>query len=112
MPIVRLANLGVAGRRLEQAGMTMSPTDILGYLASAAVLATFCMRTMIPLRTFAIGSNVLFAAYGYLAHIYPVMALHLICFRSMSYGLRKFAAWSLACAIRQAIFPSARCFRS
>jgi len=58
--------------------MTMSPTDVLGYLASAAVLATFCMRTMIPLRAFAIGSNVLFAAYGYLDHIYPVMALHVI----------------------------------
>src|SRR5262249_18626174 len=37
-----------------------------------------CMRTMIPLRAFAIGSNVLFAAYGYLDHIYPVMALHVI----------------------------------
>jgi CRP/FNR family transcriptional regulator, cyclic AMP receptor protein len=58
--------------------MPMSPIDVLGYAASAMVLATFCMRTMIPLRTFAIGSNVLFVAYGYVDHIYPVMALHVI----------------------------------
>src|SRR5215468_9913332 len=78
MPIIRLVKLGVAGRRLGASRMTMSSTDVLGYLASAAVLATFCMRTMIPLRAFAIGSNLLFAAYGYLDHIYPVMVLHVI----------------------------------
>jgi CRP-like cAMP-binding protein len=33
---------------------------------------------MVPLRIFAIGSNVLFAAYGAFAHIYPVLMLHLI----------------------------------
>jgi len=33
---------------------------------------------MVPLRIFAIGSNVLFAAYGGFAHIYPVLMLHLI----------------------------------
>jgi len=54
--------------------------DILGYAASASVLVTFCMSTMVPLRIIAIGSNLLFAAFGALAHIYPVMVLHLILF--------------------------------
>ena len=50
--------------------------DVLGYAASAAVLATFCMSTMIPLRILALASNVLFAAYGYFEHVYPVLILH------------------------------------
>lgn len=52
--------------------------DLLGYAASASVLATFCMSAMAPLRAVAICSNVLFAAYGGLAHIYPVLILHMI----------------------------------
>ena len=52
--------------------------SILGYVASASVLATFCMSTMISLRLIALGSNVLFSAFGALAHIYPIMILHLI----------------------------------
>jgi hypothetical protein len=56
----------------------VSPTDILGYLAAATVLATFCMSTMASLRLLAIGSNILFASFGALAHIYPVLMLHLI----------------------------------
>ena len=48
----------------------------MGYAASAAVLATFCMSTTIPLRILALGSNVLFIAYGYADHIYPVFVLH------------------------------------
>ena len=51
-------------------------TDLLGYTASAAVLATFCMSTMIPLRVMALASNVLFIAYGYADHLYPVLLLH------------------------------------
>lgn len=56
----------------------MSWVDILGYAASAAVLATFCMGTMIPLRVLAIASNVLFAAYGYVESLHPVLLLHLL----------------------------------
>ena len=56
----------------------MNRIDILGYAASVSVLATFCMSTMVPLRVIAIGSNVLFATFGALAHIYPVLVLHLI----------------------------------
>ena len=58
----------------------MSLVDVLGYAASAAVLATFCMSTMIPLRILALGSNVLFMAYGYVDHLYPVFILHVILF--------------------------------
>jgi uncharacterized protein YjiS (DUF1127 family) len=36
------------------------------------------MSSMVPLRAVAICSNVLFAGYGALAHIYPVLALHAI----------------------------------
>jgi CRP/FNR family transcriptional regulator, cyclic AMP receptor protein len=56
----------------------MSWIDLLGYAASASVLLTFCMSTMVPLRLIAICSNVLFASFGALAHIYPVLVLHLI----------------------------------
>jgi hypothetical protein len=58
----------------------MSPVELLGYAASAAVLVTFCMSTMIPLRVVALVSNVLFCAYGYFDHLYPVLILHLILF--------------------------------
>ncbi len=56
----------------------MSDTDLLGYLASAAVLATFTMNAMIWLRLLAILSNVLFIAYGAFAHLPPVLGLHVI----------------------------------
>ncbi|MGA2891439.1 MAG: hypothetical protein ABSE22_01135 [Xanthobacteraceae bacterium] len=52
-------------------------TDLLGYAASCAVLATFLMRTMVPLRLIGILSNVLFLGFGYAQHIYPVFFLHL-----------------------------------
>ena len=58
----------------------MSLVDVLGYAASSAVLATFCMSTMIRLRILALGSNVLFVAYGYVDHLYPVFMLHAILF--------------------------------
>ena len=53
-------------------------SEALGYAASSAVLATFLMRSMVPLRLIAILSNVLFIGYGYLAHIQPVFILHAV----------------------------------
>jgi CRP/FNR family cyclic AMP-dependent transcriptional regulator len=50
--------------------------ELLGYAASAAVLATFCMNTMIPLRILALISNVLFMLYGYFDGLLPVLVLH------------------------------------
>jgi len=53
-------------------------TNLLGFAASVCVLATFCMSSMAPLRAVAICSNVLFVAFGALAHVYPVFVLHAI----------------------------------
>jgi hypothetical protein len=52
--------------------------DLLGFAAAAAVLAGFCMNSIRNLRMAALASNVLFVLYGFLAHIYPVVILHLI----------------------------------
>jgi hypothetical protein len=51
-------------------------TDVVGYAAASAVLATFLMRSMVPLRLVAILSNILFLSFGYLAQIHPVLVLH------------------------------------
>jgi hypothetical protein len=56
----------------------MSGTDLLGYAASATVLATFCMTSMLRLRLVAIASNILFILFGAMAHIHPVLLLHLV----------------------------------
>jgi hypothetical protein len=52
--------------------------DLLGFSASLAVLAGFCMTRVSSLRMFSVASNVLFVTYGLLAHIYPVFLLHII----------------------------------
>ncbi|NEU99767.1 Crp/Fnr family transcriptional regulator [Bradyrhizobium uaiense] len=47
-----------------------------GYLASLLVFATFCMKTMLPLRIAAILSNVAFIAYAFCDGLYPILILH------------------------------------
>ena len=54
----------------------MNATELLGYLASLLVLATFCMRGMVALRVLAIASNLAFIVYAVLAGIHPVLLLH------------------------------------
>jgi hypothetical protein len=56
----------------------MNWVDAAGYLASLLVLATFCMKTMIPLRSAAVASNIAFIVYGFYDDVYPVLALHMI----------------------------------
>src|ERR1700674_2725457 len=56
----------------------MNWIEAAGYLASALVLATFCMKTMIPLRYAAICSNVAFIVYSFNDNLYPVLILHAI----------------------------------
>jgi CRP/FNR family transcriptional regulator, cyclic AMP receptor protein len=56
----------------------MSFIEPIGYLASALVLAAFCMRDMVTLRWLAIASNLAFIAYGVLAGLGPVLVLHLL----------------------------------
>jgi hypothetical protein len=50
----------------------------IGYVASALVLATFCMRDMATLRCVAIASNLAFITYGAMAGLGPVLVLHLL----------------------------------
>jgi hypothetical protein len=52
--------------------------DLIGFLASALVLATFAMKDMRRLRVIAILSNLAFIAYGALCGLLPVLALHLL----------------------------------
>ena len=52
--------------------------DALGFVAAGLVLATFCMKRLVPLRAMAITSNLAFILYGYAAGIEPVLVLHLI----------------------------------
>ena len=56
----------------------MNWVEAAGYLASALVLATFCMKTMIPLRTAAIGSSIAFIIYGFYDSVHPVLVPHAI----------------------------------
>jgi CRP/FNR family transcriptional regulator, cyclic AMP receptor protein len=65
----------------------MSWVEINGYAGSAAVLATFLMSTMIPLRMLALVSNVLFVSYGYFDNILPVLILHSLLFPVNIYRL-------------------------
>jgi hypothetical protein len=52
--------------------------DIIGYVASALVLATFSMRSMRPLRLTAIASNLAFIAYAAIGSMPPILILHSI----------------------------------
>lgn len=61
--------------------------EIIGYLGALFSIATYAMKTMVPLRILAIMSNVLSAAYGYEQAIYPMLALHLILFPLNAYRL-------------------------
>jgi hypothetical protein len=52
--------------------------NAIGYLASALVLAAFCMREMIPLRLVAVCSNIAFLIYGLALGLAPVWLLHAV----------------------------------
>jgi CRP/FNR family cyclic AMP-dependent transcriptional regulator len=54
----------------------MHIAELVGYLASALVFATFYMKTMMPLRAVAIASNVAFISYGYVGGMAPILILH------------------------------------
>jgi hypothetical protein len=69
--------------------------NLLGYAASCAVLATFLMRTMIMLRLVGILSNLLFIWFGFIAHVYPVLLLHIT--------LLPINLWRLIREIRRAV---------
>lgn len=52
--------------------------EAIGYLAALITVATFYMKTMIPLRMVGIASNVTWIAYGALAGVYPPLVLHVL----------------------------------
>jgi CRP/FNR family cyclic AMP-dependent transcriptional regulator len=56
----------------------MTLVEIVGYSAAAASFVAFSAKTMIPLRTAAICSNLLFITYGVLAAAWPPALLHTI----------------------------------
>jgi len=51
--------------------------DIIGYIASLLVAATFYMKTIISLRILGIASNVFFITYGFFGGLVPVTLLHM-----------------------------------
>ncbi len=55
----------------------MTWVDGTGFLAATLVFTAFCMKTMIPLRYVAIGSNFAFITFGYFGDVYPVLVLHM-----------------------------------
>ncbi len=67
-------------------------TSFVGYVAAALVLATFCARKMVPLRSLAIASNVAFIAYAISAHLWPILSLHGVMLPLNIWRLRQAAA--------------------
>ena len=67
----------------------MSWINFLGFSAALAVLASFCMTTIVAIRSLALMSNILFMLYGWCAHIYPVLLLHLILLPVNLFKLRR-----------------------
>jgi len=57
----------------------MDWVSFVGYFAATLVATTFYVRTMIPLRCFALASNVCFIFYAYFSspQLYPVLLLHM-----------------------------------
>lgn len=68
-------------------GGVMIDTEAVGWLAASLTMLAFSQRKMLPLRAAAIGSNLSFIGYGVMAHLYPVMALHLVLFPCNAFRL-------------------------
>ena len=62
--------------------MLTGEVTVIGYIASLFVAFSFYMKTMIPLRLFALASNICFILYALLGVqiLYPVLALHVFLF--------------------------------
>lgn len=58
--------------------MTFSVGTTLGMIAAAFTLASFLMKTMLPLRLLAVVSNVLFIAYGFLESLLPGLIVNIV----------------------------------
>jgi hypothetical protein len=62
----------------SEPGRAPAMTAMLAYVASALTVGSLGMRTMLPLRIFALIGNVIFVAYGALEHLWFVLALNLV----------------------------------
>ena len=56
----------------------MTPVEILGYAAVIVNVGVYLMRTMIPLRIFAVITNCMFIGYAFLTGVYPTLLLNCI----------------------------------
>jgi CRP/FNR family cyclic AMP-dependent transcriptional regulator len=56
----------------------MNAIDLLGHLGALVIIATYSMKTMIPLRVAGIAGSCIFITYGYLSGTWPVLMLHLV----------------------------------
>ncbi len=56
----------------------MTGVDLIGFAAGGFVTLAFYCRRALPLRLFAITSNVLFVCYAAQAEVLPVLILHLL----------------------------------
>ena len=57
-------------------GLPLSWIDALGYVGAGFSIATFSMKTLIPLRILGITSNLIFLVYSSLNHIYPSLLVN------------------------------------
>ena len=69
--------------------MDTNVLEILGYVGAGFNVATYSMRTMVPLRIFAIISNAIFITYAALAGVYPILILHSVLLPLNAYRLRE-----------------------
>jgi CRP/FNR family transcriptional regulator, cyclic AMP receptor protein len=62
----------------SELGRASPMTALLAYVASALTVGSLGMKTMLPLRIFALFGNVIFIAYGVFEHLYFVTLLNLV----------------------------------
>ncbi len=63
-------------RDLEVELIMESWIDLIGYIASSLVFATFYVKRILTLRLIAICSNIAFILYAFECHLYPIFILH------------------------------------
>jgi len=56
----------------------MTPIDILGWVATGVIIASFLVKDMLMLRTINTVGTVLWLIYGALKQDYPVMVVNLL----------------------------------
>src|SRR5215469_12566888 len=62
----------------SELGRASQMTALLAYVASALTVGSLGMKTMLPLRIFALFGNLMFVAYGVFEQYYVVTAVNLV----------------------------------